>query len=252
MLGLCVYGTRKTAIESIGVVQLLSEYLELDSDHIVLERNNAGTPIRIMANKPNFMHDIQLPAANYSIHASENENEDAVIENAGVYVSYFTNDVFSSLIAYSDRMDLVQFLSHDFCAALMRNVPAKYGFAVDWREKSSFWAYAAGFQDMASLNGNLLGETPAGRWGVALRRNQNALLDGNFRDIYPVNFLTNMHLSRPIPNGEARDLICSGKSDWGQISEVSSDWHMWIVPKERIEAARREFLAASLLDAKFI
>jgi len=252
MFGLCIYGLRRTATEAVGITQLLAEYLELRSHHMVLKRNNKRSQTRIMISKPNSMPDLRLPASNYSIHASENESGDEVIENSGAYISYFTNEVFSSLIAYSDRVDLEFFLNYAPFSTLMRNSRAKYGFAIDWQEKSSFWAYAAGFQDLASLGGNLLNETPAGRWGVALRRSPDALLDGNFRDIYPVNFLTDMHLSRSTPSGEVRNLIFDGGSEWGQISEICSDWYKWIVRKENIDVIRRRFLSAGLLEPNFL
>jgi hypothetical protein len=135
----------------------------------------------------------------------------------------------------------------DFAIRFLRDLPAKYGFGIDWNRPGSFFGFSHGFDDFKSVGGNPLGTSEAGRWGVLYLQSEPFFHRGYFRDVYPVNLLTTAHLNRETREDTVRDLVL-GHKNWGQVTPLVDNWFMWCVPLHEIDKVRREFESRGLLE----
>jgi hypothetical protein len=187
--------------------------------------------------KPHFVGE-----TNYALDLAGGDLNKAQLRNSASYVSYLRTPFGDSMAVLSRQPEDLG----KFAEGFMLGLPAKYGFGLDWSRLSSFLGYVHGLEDIHSLGG-FLGESEVGRWGKLQKSEPAFFQQGRFRDIYPVNLLTNAHLDRETPDGTVRDLILEHKN-WGGITPLAANWFMWQVPSDEIGDVKIRFEAKGLLE----
>jgi hypothetical protein len=245
-LAVCLYDLVASTEKIVASVGQIADLLDLSNGFVQLEASDGSFTKRLPFARFSFVSAIVSKLENYTISIAKNDLDETMLSNVGSYVTYSRLEGRGSCVFFATRRtsaDLDRGLEDNGILSVLR---AKYGFGTDWNCAASFWAYACGFQDVASLEAGLLGVTPAGRWGL-LYRSEPAIFDeGHFRDIYPLNFLTSAHLRRKIPGGAVRDLI-SKNEKWGSITELTEDWFLWRVVPGALEEVKGEFESRKLL-----
>jgi hypothetical protein len=130
--------------------------------------------------------------------------------------------------------------------ALLPHASGRYGFALAWSGPGSFWAYAFGILEFsdAKVRREEFGEP--GAWGILFRDGARLITKGLFRDVYPINIITNKHLSHAVDNVLLRDLIGSN-SGYGTIGGSTGECHLWLVPRTDLQRIRSALDRAGLL-----
>jgi len=250
--GVCIYGVKRPTTAMLDLVGSLASCLGSAQKSVTLTRNGGDSRKRLRINVGQVSKGINLPFDDYSIRLAEIEGDEDVLKNLGLYVSYVTSKTYSTLIAYSDRVSVAEFLSNGNRDRLFVAAQGSYGFATAWGQQASFWAYAAGFQDFVALKGDLTAKTPQGKWGVEFRSSPKSVTESSFRDIFEVNLISRRHISREISPGCSVQEWLNQNPCFGRLEEIANDWFRWIIPRDHIRKIKDQFLSSGILEEEFV
>lgn len=224
----------------------ISRRLNLDS--IYLEPSTGRRRRRTSIRNLDALSPDLLRPLSFTLSSGKRDSDQILLENIGSYVSYAHTEKGQSLVAFSANEDCASLVDWMLDQNVLTSLKGVYGFALDWPQAASFWAYAYGFQDVKSMSGNLSMETQAGRWGVQYRSTPDLLEVGTFRDIFPFSFLSTAHIHRAFRGHTLLREILSSAYELGSIRELLSDWYFWSVPADRINLTRVEFQSGGLFS----
>ena len=148
--------------------------------------------------------------------------------------------------------ELVQFLQND--DDLGRLVAHAYGYALDWGDppNNSPSAFALGIVMFTTLEG-IRSACSSSRlnqmWGDAIMSGKKDYLNGYFRDIFPVNFISERHLDISLGDRTLKDLIEQDPGVFGRTIQLAEDSFAWLVSEDRLERVRSVLKVRGLLLA---
>lgn len=85
-----------------------------------------------------------------------------------------------------------------------------------------------------------------GKWGSEYAYEDGIYTTGLFRDIYPINFLSQPHFMHEIEGMPLKNWIESSP-DHGELKQLTENLWSWWVPEDKIAAVRDRFMPTGLL-----
>jgi hypothetical protein len=129
--------------------------------------------------------------------------------------------------------------------------PFEYGYAVQLRRQGSSWHYgSAAIGDISDYYRRSPAIAMRTRWQKHWTRTKGArqLLGGVFRDIYPINFLNELHLDARLQTQSVGAWILADPKR-GSLTRLNDKIWTWSLPHLRVRSVRRVFIEAGLLIA---
>lgn len=132
-----------------------------------------------------------------------------------------------------------------------------YGYALDWQaqEDSTPMGFVSGevhvpegLSDEA-FDRALSEDNPLDRWREALWSGKKPYLQGLFRDVYPLNFVTGAHLDNRIGSRSLLEHIRTSPLVLGSITPLDEGFYLWQVPESELDEVRAFLDGAGLLLA---
>ncbi len=132
-----------------------------------------------------------------------------------------------------------------------------YGYALDWKERDhktplGFVSGTAMLSEDLSdeeLDRAISEDDPVGRWGDILWSGKKPHLDGRFRDVYPLNFVTEAHLTNQIGGRSLLEHIRISPLVLGEVTRLAEGCYIWQVPERDLDEVKGFLDSAGLLLA---
>ena len=161
--GIVVYGIDQSVESNMTTVKTTGEFLGIGDRPARLRRTDEATRVATDISVHQAAREMDR---SYQIDITENDADYFVFRNKGTFVSLAKATTKSGLIAFSKTSELADFLEDPVHRKILALVRGRYGFALDWKSKASFWAFSYGFEDF-EFTGDA--DTPAGLWGASSR-----------------------------------------------------------------------------------
>lgn len=162
----------------------------------------------------------------------------------GFLVVYFTLTHKRTFLIYWD--DKIVPFSRPYCHQLIKDLSCflkpKYGYCFQrlFKHGPLWYPFGIGSGNISDQESRELSN-----WGLKYRKEEYCKT-GDFRDIYPLNILSQPHLDRMIDNQRLEDWILSD-AQRGELEKLEDDLWSWWIPKENILSVRNALAPTGLL-----
>ena len=164
---------------------------------------------------------------------------------AAVHLYYHVNNRRTFLLCWDNQLcDFTRPYLNSLSIELYSYLKADYGYAYQ-----SKFDYGPSFYPLGVVGSELLSleeELSIAKWAAFYGRNDGNYRSGLLRDIYPMNLLSEPHLSQQVFDTHLQSWIESSP-DHGELKKLTDTLWEWWVPEDKIEFVRESLKPTGVL-----